>query len=166
MDEQIKVYKYKTGKVLLSSLGPVLLMTFLLVASIFAYLENRQNLIYQSLVVVLPVLLLFEVFALNQPTKIMDDQEKISFHAFGQSHVFKWAELNYLRIRKFPLTTKILLRIGPNRFLRGRYWLFPKELSNGDELMAKLTQWEQKLHPEKEQHSLPKKVEQKRKTAN
>ena len=31
VDEQIKVYKYKTGKVLLSSLGPVLLMTFLLV---------------------------------------------------------------------------------------------------------------------------------------
>lgn len=166
MDEQIKVYKYRTAKVLLSSLGPVLLMTFLLVVSIIAYIENPQNLIYQSLVILLPVLLLFEVFALNQPTKIIDDQEKISFHAFGQSHAFRWAELDYLRIKKFPLTTKILLRIGPNRFLRGRYWLFPKELSNGDELMAKLTLWEQKLHPEEEQHSLPKKVEQKRKTAH
>lgn len=166
MDEQIKVYKYKTAKVLLSSLGPVLLMTLLLVASIFAYIENRQNLIYQSLVVLLPVLLLFEVFALNQPTKIIDDQEKISFHAFGQSHAFRWAELNYLKIKRFPLTTKILLRIGPNRFLRGRYWLFPKELSNGDELMAKLTEWEKKLHPEEEKRSLPKKVEAGKKTAN
>lgn len=165
MDEQIKVYKYKTGKYLLSSLGPVLLMSFLLVASIIAYFDNPKNLIYQSLVMLLPVLLLFEVFALNQPTKIIDDQEKISFHAFGQSHAFRWADLEYLKIKRFPLTTKILLRIGPNRFLRGRYWLFPKELSNGDELMDKLSQWEKKLHPEEEQRSLPKNVEHRKKTA-
>lgn len=155
MDEQIKVYKYKTGKFLFASLGPVLLMSFLLVVSIIGYFEDPQNFIYQSLVFLLPVLLLFEVFALNQPTKIIDDQEKISFHAFGQSHVFRWAELEYLKIKRFPLTSKILLRIGPNRFLRGRYWLFPKELSNGEELLAKLTEWEKKLHPEEEQRSMP-----------
>lgn len=165
MDEQIKVYKYKTGKYFLSSLGPVLLMSFLLVVSIIGYFDNPQNFIYQSLVILLPVLLLFEVFALNQPTKIIDDQEKISFHAFGQSHAFRWADLDYLKIKKFPLTTKILLRIGPNRFLRGRYWLFPKELSNGDELMDKLSQWEKKLHPEEEQRSLPKNDEHRKKTA-
>ncbi|MDD4146535.1 MAG: hypothetical protein PHS83_05530, partial [Clostridia bacterium] len=43
--------------------------------------------------------------------------------------------------------SKVHLRIGRNNFLKGRYWFFPKELTNGQELMGKLDAWERKLHP-------------------
>jgi hypothetical protein len=146
IDHTAKVYKYRTMKYLLSSIGPVLMMLFFLVLGIIGMRNDPNNGLYQALVIVLPVLLLFEIFALNQPGKITDDGEKISFYAYGRSHHFKWSELTYLKIKRFPLTSKVHLRIGRNNFLKGRYWFFPKELTNGQELMGKLDAWERKLH--------------------
>jgi len=155
----VRVYKYTTSKYLFASLGPVILMTVILAGAIVNFIQNPDNLFYQYIIILVSVVLFFEVVGLNNPAKITDDGEKIRFHGFGRAHEFRWADLDYLNVRRFPLTSKVLLRIGRNNFMRGRYWFFPKEMSNGDELMQKLTYWQQRLHPEKAQQPGPGKRE-------
>jgi hypothetical protein len=167
MDERtesmVKVYKYRPLKYFSSSIGPVMIIVFLLLLGIIGKMKDPSNGLYEALVIVLPVLLLFEIFALNQPAKITDDGEQISFYAYGRAHHFKWADLTYLKIKRFPLTSKVHLRIGRNNVLKGRYWFFPKELSNGQELMDKLSEWEQKLHPVEDPRPVQKGQNKKRK---
>lgn len=56
--------------------------------------------------------------------------------------------MNYLRVREFMLTDRVLLRIGEPRLLAGRYWLNVDSLSGGRQLLEKLKQYEAVLHPE------------------
>lgn len=144
----MKEYKYSFAFYFVSSLGPIILLTGLLVWGIMGRLEDSVNPIYHLVIIVVPVILLSSLVALNQPDKITDDEEIISFYGFGREHRYRWADIKFLKVKEFIFTDRILLRIGEPRVLGGRYWMNVDSLENGKQLLEKLKSYEIRLHPE------------------
>lgn len=146
-EETVKIYQYKNRK-LLSSYGAAVLLTIVFLVSIFQLWKTPDNKILQKMVIFIPLLLLIEFFTLNEPTKITDDGEYITFYAFGRKHAYKWTEMNQLKIKRFAMSDRVLVQIG-NKWLYGRYWLTKSSISNGSELLDKLISHENKLKKKK-----------------
>lgn len=63
------------------------------------------------------------VVTLHFPSRIEIDPEQISFFRYGRVHRFPWAEVASLRVRRFLVRDRVLVRIGPGTPFRGRYWV-------------------------------------------
>ncbi len=134
----MKEYNYPTGYYLVSILGPNILMVGVLIWGIYDRLSGDKSLLNQFVITFVPLLLLSSLAAMNQPHRITDDDEKITLYGFFQKHKYTWAEIEFLRIRRFIMTDRVLVRIGKERVLGGRYWLDTDSLQGSSELLEKM----------------------------
>ncbi|MBR0600594.1 hypothetical protein [Sinanaerobacter chloroacetimidivorans] len=134
----MKDYSYRTGYYLVSILGPNIMMIGVLLWGIYDRLSGNNSLIHQFIITVIPLLLLSSFVAMNQPRRITDDGDNITFYGFFQKHAYKWSEIEFLRIRRFIMTDRVLVRIGKERVLGGRYWLDTDSLQGSRELLEKM----------------------------
>ncbi len=134
----MKEYSYQRGYYLVSILGPNIMMAGVLAWAAYERLQGNAGMINQLILVAVPILLLSSLVAMNQPKRITDDGETIIFHGFFQKHDYHWSEITFLRIRRFIMTDRVYIRIGNDRFWRGRYWLDTDSLSSSGELLEKL----------------------------
>lgn len=86
----MKEYKYKFSIFLVSSLGPVILMIGLMLWGIIGTIKDPSNNLYRLASWVTPILLVSSLVALNQPDRITDDGETITFYGFGRQHAYGW----------------------------------------------------------------------------
>lgn len=134
----MKEYRYDTGYYLVSVLGPNIMMACLLVWAIYSRVQGENGLLQQLVITIVPLLLISSLVAMNQPRLITDDGETLTFYGFFQKHEYKWSEVQNLRIRRFIMTDKVLVRIGKDRLLAGRYWLDIDSLRGSGELLDKM----------------------------
>lgn len=134
----MKVYSYKMGYFLISVLGPNILMIAVLIWGINDRLQGNSSLLNQFIIMVIPFLLINALGASNHPYRVTDDGEKLIFHGFLLKHSYFWSDITFLRIRRFLMTDRILIRIGKQGLLRGRYWIDVDSLLGSDELIDKM----------------------------
>ena len=143
----MREYKYKFLHFFVASLGPLLLMSGLLLWAIYGKIIQPNDEVYTLVILIVPILLLSTLGALNQPNKITDDDITITFYGFGRKHAYKWTDIQYLKVKEFIFTDKVYLRVGRQGLLSGRYWFNVNSLSNGNKFMEKMKNFEAKLHP-------------------
>lgn len=134
----MREYRYDTGYYLVSVLGPNIMMVCVLVWAVYSLVQGENGPLQQLAVTIVPLLLISSLVAMNQPRLITDDGETLTFYGFFQKHEYKWSEIETIRIRSFILTDKVLVRIGKERLLSGRYWLDTDSLREARELMDKM----------------------------
>ncbi len=151
-ENSIKVYTYGRSK-LLSSYGVAILLAIVLIVCLFQWLTAPDDKTLQKMLIFIPLVLAAEFFTLNEPTKITDDGEYITFYAFSRKHAYKWDEMSQLRIKRFAMSDRVLVQIG-NKALSGRYWISTGTISDGPELLEKLLLHESKYKCIKKKNNL------------
>lgn len=83
----------------------------------------------------------------NTETVTVDD-EYISFSVYGREDKYLMKDIEQFRIREFPSSGKMYIRMNKSNAFKGRYWLQTKVFSDGKELFRSLLDIEYKLHPD------------------
>ena len=73
---------------------------------------------------------------------------QVSFELFGKSQSYKLSELKEFRVREYPSSGKMYLRVGDHNALHGRFWLSTKTFTDGQELFGRLRDLEYEIHPD------------------
>jgi hypothetical protein len=63
------------------------------------------------------------VATIHFPSRVEITPEAIAFHGYGRAHVFAWDRIARLRVRRFLVKDRVLVRVTPAGAWRGRYWL-------------------------------------------
>ena len=76
-----------------------------------------------SLLVAIPAVLAWGTATLHFPSRVELDDEGVSFAAYGRVHHLAWRDVARVRVRRFLVRDRVLVRIEPCAPWRGRYWL-------------------------------------------
>jgi hypothetical protein len=63
------------------------------------------------------------VVTIHFPSKVEITEAAIAFHGYGRAHVFAWDRIARVRVRRFLVKDRVLVRLAPASAWRGRYWL-------------------------------------------
>ena len=85
--------------------------------------------------------------ALSHPDKVVMSDSSIEFIGFNRSHRYSFEQIRRINLRKTAFTKSAYLRINDAGLLKGRYWLQFDNLSDGDELLARLNALIEVKHP-------------------
>jgi hypothetical protein len=85
--------------------------------------------------------------AIANPEVVTVDGHTVSFSAFGRTDSFNLKEVSDFRIREWPSSGKMYIRVGNSSLLKGRYWLQTKQMSDGKELFDTLRDLEFEFNP-------------------
>jgi hypothetical protein len=75
------------------------------------------------LLVAIPLVLAWGIVTLHFPSRVAIDDAGVTFFHYGRAHRFAWSEVTRVRVRRFAMRDRVLVRIDPSDALRGRYWL-------------------------------------------
>jgi hypothetical protein len=60
---------------------------------------------------------------LHVPSRVEITSEGVTFSRYRRTHTFAWRDVERLRLRRFLVSDRVLLRLSPAPPWRGRYWL-------------------------------------------
>jgi hypothetical protein len=89
------------------------------------------------LLVAIPVVLLWGWATLHMPARVDVDDDGVAFHRYGRVHRFAWRDVARVRVRRFLVRDRVLVRIEPSGPWRGRYWLLDS-MRGFDDLVRRL----------------------------
>jgi hypothetical protein len=95
----------------------------LVVALVVLGLASADTKLSLPLFVAIPLVLGVGVATLHHPSRVDVDEDGIAFGRYGRVHRFAWREIERIRVRRFVVTDRVLVRISPASALRGRYWI-------------------------------------------
>lgn len=87
--------------------------------------------------IAIPLVLAAAIGTLHAPTSVELDDQGVAFAAYGRAHRFRWRDVERVRVRRFLVSDRVLVRLSPAPPWRGRYWL-TDALDGFDELVAAL----------------------------
>ena len=76
-----------------------------------------------ALLVAIPIVMAWGVFTLHFPRRIEHTPEGITFTGYGRAHTFLWRDVEHVRVRRFLVRDRVLVRLTPSPAWRGRYWV-------------------------------------------
>ena len=85
----------------------------------------------------IPAAVVWSLVTLHFPSRVDVGAESISFSAYGRAHTFAWSQVRSIRVRRFLVRDRVLVRIEPGGPWRGRYWLMDS-LQGFDALVREL----------------------------
>ena len=74
---------------------------------------------------------------LHFPSKVELTADWVAFSAYGRRHEFPWRDVTRVRVRRFLVRDRVLVRLVPSGAWRGRYWI-TDGLGGYDALVAEL----------------------------
>lgn len=86
--------------------------------------------------------------SISYPRKIKLADNKLTFSAFGKSHVYSLAELEGFRIRERHLAKKMYIRVNKPSLFKGRYWIDLRAYNDYQDLNEQFLSLEESLHPD------------------
>lgn len=86
--------------------------------------------------------------ALANPEVIILSDDCISFSAYGRTHHYDFDDVQEFRVKEFPGSGKMYIRINGGNLLKGRYWLDTFYTTDGDDLFTDILELEDKIHPD------------------
>jgi hypothetical protein len=76
------------------------------------------------LLVAIPIVLAWGAVSLHFPARVVVDAQGVAFWRYGRVHRFAWADVERIRVRRFLVRDRVLVRIEPSGGAwRGRYWI-------------------------------------------
>jgi len=85
----------------------------------------------------IPIVLGWGILTLHFPARVEMDGDSIAFYGYGRVHRFSWQNIERVRVRRFVVRDRVLVRISPAPPFRGRYWLLDS-LEGYDALVSAL----------------------------
>jgi hypothetical protein len=77
-----------------------------------------------TMLTAIPVVLLWGAVSLHFPSRVEIDDAGVAFARYGRVHRFAWRDVRRVRVRRFVLRDRVLVRIEPSGGAwRGRYWI-------------------------------------------
>ena len=73
--------------------------------------------------IAIPVVLAWGVITLHFPSGIEIDDHGVTFRGYGRVHHYAWSGVRRVRVRRFVMRDRVLVRITPSSPLAGRYWI-------------------------------------------
>lgn len=145
-----KTYIYKEPYFSMEVKGEGIFCILIVLACIWLAYTNAFNM--SGLFIVFGVVAFYQVWntfiarCYSHSVTLSDHQ--ISFELFGKSQSYELATLKEFRVREFPSSGKMYLRVGDHNALSGRFWLSTKVFDDGQELFDRLRDLEYKIHPD------------------
>jgi hypothetical protein len=76
------------------------------------------------LLAAIPIVLVWGAVSLHFPSRVEIDDAGVTFARYGRVHRFAWRDVRRVRVRRFVLRDRVLVRIEPSGGAwRGRYWI-------------------------------------------
>ena len=69
------------------------------------------------------IVLAWGLVTLHFPSRVEIDEEGAVFERYGREHRFAWKDVTRVRVRRFLVRDRILVRVEPSGAWRGRYWI-------------------------------------------
>ena len=114
------IFAYRRARYVTSVLGQdLLLCALLLVFVIF----RPGHAFAAPLAIATAVVLAWGVFTLHFPSKVELTEGGIAFFGYGRVHRFPWNAVQRVKVRRFLVRDRVLVRLGPAPAWRGRYWI-------------------------------------------
>jgi hypothetical protein len=79
------------------------------------------------------------LLTLHFPSKVELTADGIAFSGYGRTHAFAWRDVARVRVRRFLVRDRVLVRLTPATAWRGRYWI-TDGLTGYDALVVELEQ--------------------------
>jgi hypothetical protein len=76
-----------------------------------------------ALFVAIPAALAWGIVSLHFPSRVEMSDDAITFHRYGRAHRFAWRDVARVRVRRFLVRDRVLVRLAPSSAWRGRYWI-------------------------------------------
>jgi hypothetical protein len=76
-----------------------------------------------ALVLAIPLVIGWGILTLHFPARVEADDKGIAFFGYGRVHHFAWSAVQRIRVRRFIVRDRVLVRLSPASPWSGRYWL-------------------------------------------
>lgn len=145
-----KTYTYKEPYYTLEVKGEGIFCALILIACIWLAYTNTFNM--RGLYIVFGFVALYQVWntfvakCFARTVTVSEDQ--IAFESLGKTQAYSFEGLSEFRVREYPSSGKMYLRVGNHNVLRGRFWLSTRVFEDGQELFALLRDLEYEIHPD------------------
>jgi hypothetical protein len=103
----------------------------------FLFLPDVPSPVRTLMLVAVPIVLAWGAATLHFPARIEVDDRGVSFARYGRVHRFDWKDVARVKVRRFLVRDRILVRVEPSGVWRGRYWVFDS-IGAFDELVREL----------------------------
>jgi hypothetical protein len=103
--------------------GPLVQDGTLLLAWAVAFFVQGPGGFRTFLLVAIPVVLAWGAATLHFPSRVLVDDDGIAFSRYGRVHRFAWADVVRVRVRRFVVRDRVLVRLEPTSAWRGKYWI-------------------------------------------
>jgi hypothetical protein len=120
MSTDAVVHRYPRSRSILGLVGQDAL---LVVAPAVLALVDPRSPLSLALSCGAAIVLAVGVATLHHPSRVEVTGEGISFGRYGRVHRFPWRDVERIRVRRFLVGDRVLVRISPSTALRGRYWI-------------------------------------------
>jgi hypothetical protein len=97
---------------------------FLLVVALGVVLALRPaGALSGPLAAAMGTVLVWGIATLHVPSKVEISDAGVCFSRYGRTHAFAWRDVERVRVRRFPVGDRVLVRVLPSPPWRGRYWV-------------------------------------------
>lgn len=114
------IFAYPRARYVLAVLAQDLLLSALLLA--FA-IFRPSGAFAAPLAIAAAAVLAWGIFTLHFPSKVELTDVGVAFFGYGRVHRFRWSSVERVKVRRFLVRDRVLVRLGPSPAWRGRYWI-------------------------------------------
>lgn len=118
--------------------------------SIYRLIVSEQRTLWAFCALISAYQIFNTFISLSNPEEVDIDDHRITFKGLGKQHSYDFRQIVDFRVKEFPSTHKIYLRINKNdnSMLKGRYWIDCSYFNDGLELFQFLMDKEDEIHPD------------------
>jgi hypothetical protein len=90
----------------------------------FAVLVDLPAGVRGAMLAAIPIVIGWGIVTLHFPARVEIGEEGVAFGGYGRVHRFAWRDVERVRVRRFLVKDRVLVRIEPSGGAwRGRYWI-------------------------------------------
>jgi hypothetical protein len=108
-----------------------------LAAALLVALLAPRGPLASAFLVAIPCVLAWGFVTLHFPSAVTIDDAGIAFTRYRRTHRFAWSDVTSVRVRRFLVRDRVMVRIAPASAWRGRYWIL-ESIDGFDALVAEL----------------------------
>jgi len=143
----IKEFRYPYRRVLFSIIVPTVLSALVVLYVVVTVMTKESTDTSLSIGFLALLIFLDHFVALSHPEIVTMSENGLEFTGFNRSHRYPFDQIQRINLRKTSFTKSAYLRINEAGLLKGRYWIQFDNLSDGDELLARLNALIEVKHP-------------------
>jgi hypothetical protein len=117
--------------------GPVVPDVMLTLAWFVMLFLQKEGPFRTFMLIAVPAVIAWGVVTLHFPSRVELDDEGVSFSHYGRTHRFAWRDVTRVRVRRFLVRDRVVVRLAPTSAWRGKYWIFDS-IEGFDALVAAL----------------------------